>query len=98
MDSNPYLDYSSTIPDNGIIIGGASLLNHTNIIEKCSKVYVTRIKGTFSVDTKIESKVIDYLDTHFHKEMLFSTKKCTVLVYTKDNWELYNEQLSRPLT
>ena len=82
-DSTPHLTYSSSLPNDGIIIGGASLFNHTLFLEKCSRVYVTRVKGVFKADTKIQQESLDFLEAHFQKVLLQSTDKCTIWVYFK---------------
>lgn len=80
---NDNIVFSETIPKHGILIGGATILNQVRFIEKCSKVYVTRIKGSFEADTKIQQSILDYLEAHFNKVMLESSRNCTIWCYTK---------------
>lgn len=83
INNTPYLKYSEEMPKDGILIGGATLFNEVGFIEKCSKVHVTRIKGNFNAGTKIKQSVLEYLDTHFTRNLITTTDKCTIWCYSK---------------
>lgn len=82
-DSEKNVSFGSIIPEEGIIIGGATILNQPRFLERCSEVYVTRVKGVHNADTKIEQSTMDYLEAHFSKTLIKSTKLCTIWVYYK---------------